>query len=88
MADKAGFITRYRQEIGRILDAIDGELQLLDAQYDALGYATDLVDEDFTGVNADLTAQQFKDGVAALRTVRASVQGNSTNIFRLRRENW
>lgn len=88
MADKAGFITRYRQEIGRMLDAIDGELQLLDAQYDALGYSTDLVDEDFTGINADLTAQQFNDGVASLRTVRASLQGNSTNIFRLRRENW
>lgn len=88
MADKAGFITEYRRRVSAFLEEIDGELALLDAQYQALGYSDALTDEDFTEVNSDITAQQFKDGVAAISTIRASVAGNSTNLFRLRRESW
>ena len=90
MADKAGFITRYRQEVGRILDALDGELEMLDHQYDALDYANILTDDDFTGTNAVLTAQQFKDGVASIQAMRDAFHsgGHDTNVYRLRRENW
>lgn len=90
MADKAGFITRYRQELGRILVALDGELGMLDDQYDALDYSNALTDDDFTGANSDLTANQFKDGVASLRAVRLALHtgGHNTNLYRLRREDW
>lgn len=85
---KNDFVTRYRKEVDKALSAIPGVLALLDTEYDALDYSNQLVDGDLGPPNDDITAAEFKDGVAALRTVRTTVETHKTNLFRLRRESW
>ena len=90
MADKKGFITRYRQEVGRLLQAIDAELEILDTQYQALDYENVLTDDDFTPPNDDLAAQEFKDAVTSVGVLRIAFHNGThdTRLYRLRREHW
>ncbi len=85
MASESDFISRTRQTVTEILEAFYARWGELYAQYQALGYGTALVDEDFVGENSDLTAQQFKDAVAALNNVKAALDGNSPTLWPLKK---
>ncbi|HYE59420.1 MAG TPA: hypothetical protein VD948_12985 [Rhodothermales bacterium] len=90
-ASKSDFITSHRQGVTRLIDALNN-LQNLRRQYDALGYAnatTGITDADFTGANADLTAAEFKAGVAAAANLNTAFTSGGTfsggidaNLFR------
>ncbi len=83
--NRANFISRYRASALKIIEALE-ELDALKAEYDALGYSSSIVDGDFTGANADLTATPFKDALANLETFRASFFSSNfdDNVFKLR----
>lgn len=85
MALKANFISRYRDSVTKLLEALE-EVDGMKAEYDGLGYSSGLVDGDFTGSNSDLTATQFKDALGNIETFRASFFSNNydDNVYRLR----
>jgi hypothetical protein len=85
MAVKSDFISRYRTTATAILSNL-ATLHELKAQYDALAYSSGVVDGDFVGSNADLTAQQFKDALGNLETFRASFFSSfyDANVYRLK----
>lgn len=77
MTNKMELVTAYRSAVKALLTALDKETVGLEAEYDAMHYGiaddeNELKDEDFIEDNSDLTADQFKTGIASIQTLRAA----------------
>lgn len=81
---KDAFITNYRAQVTGVLEGMT-EALALKVQYDALNYSGSLVDGDLVGLNAGITAQEFKDAVAAIEALRTSFDAQRTNLFKVRK---
>lgn len=90
MADQAGFIGEYRRKVMALLDVLAADLTALNTQYDALDYITEIPDGLLDAPHDDLTGEQFKAGVEAVKVIHAQLDGTvyETNLFRLVRFEW
>lgn len=80
---KATFITNYRIAIDQLI-AVAQTLKQLNDQYSALGYAGgggQIVDGDFTGPNAGITAVEFKLTVGNITPIAKALTDNSSTTI-------
>jgi len=70
------FITKARQQAEIVHSAITGARTILE-QYQKLGYNPEIIDENLTGDNQDVTGQQIDLAMAALSDFIAVWNGNA-----------
>ena len=82
---KDAWISEYRQNVTKFLASMN-QLLASRAQYDALTYGSTLVDEDFVGSNAGITAVEMKAAVASAATIGGAFQGTAheTNLYKIK----
>lgn len=80
---KSDFISNYRAQIRSLVQTSQALKQLND-QYVALGYAGgggQIVDGDFVGSNAGITATEFKLTVGNVNPIAKAITDNSTTTI-------
>jgi len=84
MSDKKNnFITRQVQQTSAFLTAYQELLELRD-EWDALGYNTEISDDDIAGDNSHVTAAMLADAFTSLAAIKSLMDtGHKTNLFRL-----
>lgn len=83
MANNSDFISRYRADTTAFLRALDA-LVAARRQWDALDLGNSLTEEDFAGVNADLTVAELTAAVSSVDAINGFVAaGHATNLYEL-----